>query len=223
MVSLEQMLSSSVHLGHQVQQWNPKMGPYIYGERNGIHIIDLLQTLVCLENACNFLSNASKNNKTILFVGTRRQFVTVIENCALSCNSHYVTQRWLGGMLTNWFTMKTCIDSLQSLLKQEVDGSLDRLTKKESLIIRKKKARLEKYLSGVVNMKSVPDVVILVGQPRELNAVKECLKLNISLITILDTNCDPTLTDFLVPANDDSVASVSLILNEFSKAILGKN
>nr|YP_009144907.1 ribosomal protein S2 [Euglenaria anabaena]AKJ83354.1 ribosomal protein S2 [Euglenaria anabaena] len=219
MISLEQMLSSSVHLGHQVQQWNPKMSPYIYGERNGIHIIDLLQTLVCLEKACCFLSTSSKNGKSILFVGTKSQFSSIIETCAISCNSHYVTQRWLGGMLTNWSTIKTCIDNLQFLTKQELDGSLSRLTKKESLILRKRKAKLEKYFAGIKNMKSLPDVVILVGQIREINAVKECLKLSIPLVSILDTNCDPTLTDYIIPGNDDSVSSVSLILNEFSKAI----
>nr|YP_009145469.1 ribosomal protein S2 [Monomorphina parapyrum]AKL78942.1 ribosomal protein S2 [Monomorphina parapyrum] len=218
MVSLEMMLGSSVHLGHQVQQWNPKMSPYIYGERNGVHIIDLLQTLVCLEKVSKFLSLASRKNKTF-FVSTKRQFTSIIESCALNSNSYYVTQRWLGGMLTNWSTIKLCIDSLRSLIKQESDGSLLRMSKKESLILKKRKDRLEKYLSGIKDMPGIPDVVILVGQLRELNAVRECIKLGIPLITILDTNCDPTLTDFLVPANDDSVASVSLILNEFSKAI----
>jgi len=219
MVSLEQMLNSSVHLGHQVQQWNPKMSPYIYGERKGVHIIDLLHTLVCLEKACKFLSSSSKNNKNILFVGTKPQFSSIIESCAVSCNSHYVTQRWLGGMLTNWSTIKTCIDKLQSLTKQESDGNLNRLTKKESLILKKRKAKLEKYFSGIKNMKSLPDIVIVVGQIREINAVKECIKLSIPLVSILDTNCDPTLTEYLVPANDDSVSSVTLILREFSKAI----
>nr|AKL79004.1 ribosomal protein S2 [Euglena viridis] len=219
MITLEQMLISSVHLGHQVQQWNPKMSPYIYGERNGIHIIDLLQTLVCLKKVCNFLSKSSKIGKTFLFVGTKRQFASVIENYAIESNSYYVTQRWLGGLLTNWSTIKICLDNLQRLNKQEVDGSLGRLTKKESLILKKRKIKLEKNLSGIMNMTKIPDIVIIVGQNRELNAVKECLKLGISIITILDTNCDPTLTDFLVPANDDSLSSVALILKAFCESI----
>nr|YP_010700469.1 ribosomal protein S2 [Strombomonas costata]WCH63608.1 ribosomal protein S2 [Strombomonas costata] len=183
MLSLEQMLSSSVHLGHQVKQWNPKMSPYIYGERNGIHVIDLLQTLICLEKACKFL---------VLFVCTKKQFTDIVESCALETGSHFVTQRWLGGMLTNWSTIKICISNLQ----------------------------LEKYFSGIKNMSSIPDVVILIGQNREINAVKECLKLGVTLISILDTNCDPTLTDYLIPANDDSVSSVSIILKQLSSAII---
>lgn len=219
MISLEQMLSSSVHLGHRVQQWNPKMSRYIYAQRKGIHIIDLLQTLVLLEKACKFLSIMSRKNRSVLFIGTKRQLSSVVENAARISNSHFVTQRWLGGMLTNWLTIKNCIDNLRLLIKQELDGSINLLTKKESINLKKKRAKLEKYLVGVKNMTAVPDVVILVGQIRELNAVKECLKLNIPLITIIDTNCDPTLTDFVVPANDDSVSSVSLILNELSASI----
>lgn len=220
MISLEQMLISSVHLGHQVKQWNPKMSPYIYGERNGIHIIDLLQTLVCLKKVCNFLSSSTHAGKTVLFVGTKHQFSSIVETCALESNSYFVTKRWLGGMLTNWSTMKNCIESLQHLTRQEVDGSLDRLTKKEGLILKKRKLKLEKYLSGIKDMKKIPDIVIIVNQSRELNAVKECLKLGISIITILDTNCDPTLTDFLVPANDDSISSITLILKAFSDSIV---
>lgn len=219
MVSLEKLLTSSVHLGHKVQQWNPKMSPYIYGERNGVHIIDLLQTLICLERVCFFLKNTKKNKNNILFVSTKPQFASVIQSYALSSGSHYVNQRWLGGMLTNWSTIKKCISSLQVLIKQESDGSWDRLSKKEALLLKKRKAKLERYFLGLLNMNNLPDVVILIGQHRELNAVKECIKLKIPLITILDTNCDPTLTDFLVPANDDSISSVSLILEEFCNSI----
>nr|YP_009540972.1 ribosomal protein S2 [Discoplastis spathirhyncha]AYQ93488.1 ribosomal protein S2 [Discoplastis spathirhyncha] len=225
MITLEQMLNSSVHLGHQVQKWNPKMAPYIYGERNGIHVIDLLQTSICLEKACRFLVNISKENKEILFVGTKRQFSSIIQLCAINSGSHYINYKWLGGMLTNWLTIKTCINSLQIFSKQEVDGaSISSLTKKETMLLKKRRVKLEKYLIGVINMKKVPDVVIIIGQNREMNAVKECLKLKIPIISILDTNCDPTLADFIIPGNDDSVSSVSLILNELSKVItLNKN
>jgi len=223
-ITVEQMVDSGVHLGHQVRRWNPKMAPYIYGERNGIHIIDILQTLICLKDTTNYLSKVGKENKTVLFVGTKRQFGPIIESCAQTSNSHYVNQRWLGGMLTNWSTMKVCIENLQTLNKQEEDGTLSRLTKKEAAILNKRKDKLEKYFGGVKDMKSLPDVVILVGQPRELIAVKECIKLGIKTITILDTNCDPTLTDFFIPGNDDSIRSVELILNELTTAIVkGQN
>nr|AEW12930.2 ribosomal protein S2 [Colacium vesiculosum] len=219
MITLQQLLGSSVHLGHYAKEWNPKMRPYIYCERDGIHIIDLLQTIVCLEKACNFLSNASKKKKSFLFVGTKPQFSAIIQSCALSCNAHYVTERWLGGMLTNWFTMESCIKKLKILSEQELNGNLNRLTKKEIVNNQKRKLKLEKYLSGVKDLKALPDIVILVGQTKDINAVKECLKLGIPIVTILDTNCDPDLANFAIPANDDSVASIALILNELSKSI----
>lgn len=219
MISLEQMLMSSVHLGHEIQKWNPKMGPYIYGERNGVHIIDLLQTLVCIEKASNFLEKITKKGGKVLFVCTKRQFTNIVEECALNTNSYYVTNRWLGGMLTNWTTIKNCINSLATLNKEEEEGIYLKLTKKEGLILKKRKQKLEKNLSGIKNMQKLPEVVIIIGQNKEMNAVKECLKLGIPTITILDTNCDPTLTEFLIPANDDSVSSVSLILSTISKSI----
>ncbi len=196
MISLEQMLMSSVHLGHEIQKWNPKMGPYIYGERNGVHIIDLLQTLVCIKKACNFLEKTTKNGGKVLFVCTKRQFTNIIEECASNTNSYYVTNRWLGGMLTNWTTIKNCINSLAILNKEE--GIYKRLTKKEGLILKKRKLKLEKNLSGIKTMQKLPDVVIIIGQNKEINAVKECLKLGIPTITVVDTNCDPTLTEFVL-------------------------
>nr|YP_009032748.1 ribosomal protein S2 [Euglenaformis proxima]AGL12014.1 ribosomal protein S2 [Euglenaformis proxima] len=219
MISLEELLSSSVHLGHKVQQWNPKMGSYIYGERGGIHIIDILQTLVCLEKISTFLFKISKEEKVILIVGTKRQFSTIIKNCAVNCEAHYVTQRWLGGMLTNWETIKLCLDNLNFLLKQEENSDLFSKNKKENFILQKKKVKLEKYFLGIKDMKKIPDVVIIIGQSNELNAVKECIKLKIPLITILDTNGDPTLTDFVIPANDDSISSLTIILNYLSNVI----
>ena len=220
MVTLEQMLDSGVHFGHQVRRWNPKMAPFIYGERNGIHIIDILQTLVSLEEICQFLTEQSSQNKTILFVGTKRQAAPIIEMTANECNAHYVSQRWLGGMLTNWSTMTLCINKLKGIEKQEEDGTLAQLPKKEQVLIQKRKAKLEKFFGGLKDMKSIPDVVVLVGQPKELNAVKECNKLGIRTITLLDTNCDPSLADLVIPANDDSIRSVELILNELKEAIL---
>jgi small subunit ribosomal protein S2 len=220
MVSLEKLLFASVHLGHNVKQLNPRMSSYIFGERDGIHIIDLLQTKVCLEKVCSYLSIQSKKKSNILFVGTKPQFSSVIESYALKSNCHYVTHRWLGGMLTNWSTIKICINNLQNLIQQEIDGTLYSLPKKEVLLLKKRKIKLERYLFGVRNMSTIPDVVIIIGQLCETNAVKECLKLKIPLITILDTNCDPVFTNYFIPANDDSISSVSLVLDEFSRSIV---
>jgi len=219
MITLEQMLISSVHLGHEVQKWNPKMSPYIYGERNGIHIIDLLQTLICIKKVGNYLENSTKKGKKVLFICTKRQFTNIVQECAINSNSYYVTHRWLGGMLTNWTTIKECINKLVILNKEEKEGIYNTLTKKESLILKKRKNKLEKNLSGIIGMEKIPDIVIIIGQAKEMNAVKECIKLNIPIISILDTNCDPSMTDFIIPANDDSVSSVSLILNAVSKFI----
>ena len=220
MVTLEQMLDSGVHFGHQVRRWNPKMAPFIYGERNGIHIIDILQTLVSLEEISTFLTEQSAQQKTILFVGTKRQAAPIIEITARDCNAHYVNQRWLGGMLTNWSTMNLCIEKLKRIQKQEDDGTLFKFPKKEQVLIQKRKEKLEKFFGGVKNMKTTPDIVILVGQPKEMNAVSECNKLGIRTITLLDTNCDPSLGDLVIPANDDSIRSVELILTELKEAIL---
>jgi small subunit ribosomal protein S2 len=219
MVTLEQMLDSGVHFGHQVRRWNPKMKPFIYGERNGIHIIDILQTLVALEDICKFLTEQASENKTILFVGTKRQAAPIIEETAKQCNSHYVNQRWLGGMLTNWSTMTLCIKKLKEIEQHQADGTLNRFPKKEQVLIQKRKAKLEKFFGGLKDMKTIPDIVVLVGQPKEFNAVKECNKLGIRTITLLDTNCDPSLADLIIPANDDSIRSVELILTQLKEAI----
>lgn len=212
MITLEHMLESSVHLGHSVKQYNPKMRPFIYGERNGIYIIDVLQTLICLNKVSLFLKNSKKSNKKILFVCTKKQFSSLIQHCSKKLNSFYITERWLGGMLTNWNTIKKGVDKLNLLLQDEQESKFLNLSKKEILLFKKKREKLEKYLNGIKDMQTLPDIVIIVGQKKELNAIKECLKLNITLITILDTNCDPTLTDFLIPANDDSITSVQVIL-----------
>ena len=208
MITLEQMLDAGVHFGHQVRRWNPKMEPFIYGERNGIHIIDIVQTLSCLEEISEFLTKEASQGKTILFVGTKRQAAPIIQTAAIESNSYYVNQRWLGGMLTNWSTMTTCIDKLKTIEKQDEMGVLANLPKKEVALINKRREKLEKFFGGIKTMPKQPDIVILVGQPREMNAVLECNKLGIRTITILDTNCDPSLADLFIPANDDSIRSV---------------
>lgn len=212
---IDEMVKTGVHFGHQAKKWNPKMAPYIYAEKNGIHIIDLIQTYFFLKNIVNFLTSEAAQGKKFLFVGTKKQASRLIAKVALSCDSFYVNQRWLGGMLTNWKTIKTSIDKLNQL--QNLDYS--NYSKKEIANFKKEKERLQKYLGGLKNMGSIPDVVIIVGQPDELNAVRECQKLGLRSVTILDTDCDPTLADLFVPANDDSVASLQLILSEFVEAI----
>lgn len=213
---IDEMVKTGVHFGHQAKKWNPKMAPYIYAEKNGIHIIDLIQTYFFLKNTVNFLTTEAAQGKTFLFVGTKKQASRLIAKVALSCDSFYVNQRWLGGMLTNWKTIKTSIKKLNEL--QNLDFS--KYSKKEVANFKKEKDRLQKYLGGLKNMASIPDVVIIVGQPDEINAVHECQKLGLRSVTILDTDCDPTLADLFVPANDDSVASLQLILSEFVEAIV---
>lgn len=214
-ISIDEMARVGMHFGHQARKWNPKMAQYIYTERNGIHIIDLIQTYSHLKQVSEFLVEASSQGKTFLFVGTKKQASRIIAKTALQCNSFYVNQRWLGGMLTNWKTIQASINKLNEFEFQEKHGELEKLPKKEAANYKKEKDRLHKYLGGLQNMLSIPDVVIIVGQPEELNAVYECKKLGITSITLLDTDCDPTLADLFIPANDDSVASIQLILNEF--------
>ena len=223
-ITIDEMVEMGLHFGHQARKWNPKMAPYIYTKINGVHIIDLIQTCVHLKQVASFLTESAAQGKTFLFVGTKKQAGGLIAKTALDSNSFYVNQRWLGGMLTNWNTMKLSIAKLKELEAREKDGGLDRLPKKEAALCKKQKERLEKYLGGVKDMMRLPDVVVIVGQAEEMNAVRECKKLGIRSITILDTNCDPTAADLFVPANDDSVTSLRFLLQIFSDAILkGQN
>ncbi len=218
-ITIDDMVEMGLHFGHQAKKWNPKMAPYIYTKRNGVHIIDLIQTCFHLKQVSDFLTDSAAKGKTFLFVGTKKQAAGLIANTATQSNSFYVNQRWLGGMLTNWKTMKSSIAKLNELeLKEKTDG-FRQLPKKEAAICKKQKDRLQKYLGGVKEMRQVPDVVIIIGQPEEMNAVLECRKLGIRSVTVLDTNCDPTIADIFVPANDDSVTSLRFILKTFFDAI----
>nr|YP_009106404.1 ribosomal protein S2 [Fusochloris perforata]AIT95212.1 ribosomal protein S2 [Fusochloris perforata] len=217
--SIDKMVQVGMHFGHQASKWNPKMLPFIYGEQNGIHIIDLIQTYWQLKHVNEELTKLAGEGKSFLFVGTKKQAARLIANVARECDSYYINQRWLGGMLTNWQTIKTSIAKLNILEKQELNGDFEKLPKKEAATYRKEKENLEKYLGGVKTMKKLPDIVIIIGQPEEMNAVRECKKLGIKTITILDTNCDPTLADLFIAANDDSVTSLQYILSEFLDAI----
>jgi len=219
-ISLSQLLEAGVHFGHKAHRWNPKMFPYIYSEVNNIHILDLIQSATLLKKAMKYLEVAASNNKKVLFVGTKRQATTLIAQEAKRSNSYYVNHRWLGGMLTNWSTMKERIEKLKDLEKQESEGTFDLLTKKEGALRRKELAKLRKYLDGIKSMTSLPDVVIIIDQRREITAIAECRKLGIPVVSILDTNCDPDLVDIPIPGNDDAVRSIKLILTLLTDSII---
>jgi small subunit ribosomal protein S2 len=218
-VSLAQMLESGVHFGHQTRRWNPKMKPYIFAARNGVHIIDLVQTAGLMDEAFNFVRAGSEQGKKYLFVGTKRQAAGIIAQEAARCGAYYVNQRWLGGMLTNWATIKTRVDRLKELERLEESGALDMRPKKEAAVLRRELEKLQKYLGGIKHMRKIPDVVIMVDQRREYNAVQECQKLHIPIVALLDTNCDPDAVDVPIPANDDAIRSIKLIVGRLADAI----
>nr|YP_009257532.1 ribosomal protein S2 [Coeloseira compressa]ANH09615.1 ribosomal protein S2 [Coeloseira compressa] len=219
-ISLSELLEAGVHFGHQARRWNPKMFPYIYTERNGIHIIDLVQTAQLLTDAYLFIKNSAQAGKNFLFLGTKRQAAGIIEQEAKRSNSYYVNQRWLGGMLTNWTTIKSRVDRLKQLEYEEKSGILDQLPKKEASVLRRELGKLRKHLNGIKDMKTLPDLVIVVDQKRETIAIQECIKLGIPIICILDTNCDPEVIDIPIPANDDAIRSIKLIISRMADAIL---
>nr|YP_010904270.1 ribosomal protein S2 [Catenella fusiformis]WCH57521.1 ribosomal protein S2 [Catenella fusiformis] len=219
-VSLSELLEAGVHFGHQARRWNPKMFPYIYTERNGIHIIDLVQTAQLLTDAYEFTRNCASEGKKFLFVGTKRQAAGIIAQEALRSNSYYVNQRWLGGMLTNWATIKSRVGRLKALEEQETSGIVDQLPKKEAATIRRELYKLKKHLYGIREMKKLPDLIVIVDQKRETTAIQECIKLGIPTICILDTNCNPELIDIPIPANDDAIRSIKLIIGKIADAIL---
>ncbi len=218
-VSLAQMMESGVHFGHQTRRWNPKMSPYIYTARNGVHIIDLVQTAQLMEDAYSHVRQAAEQGRKFLFVGTKRQAAGIVAQEAMRCGAHYVNQRWLGGMLTNWTTIKTRAERLKELERREESGALDLLPKKEASVLRREMAKLQKYLGGIKTMRKVPDVVVIVDQRREYNAVQECQKLGVEIVSMLDTNCDPDLVDIPIPANDDAIRSIKLIVGKLADAI----
>lgn len=218
-VSLAQMMESGVHFGHQTRRWNPKMDQYIYSSRNGVHIIDLVQTAQLMEDAYTYMRTASEQGKKVLFVGTKRQAAAIIAQEAARCGSYYVNQRWLGGMLTNWETIKTRVERLKDLERRDSSGALDLLPKKEASMLRRELGKLQKYLGGIKLMRKVPDIVVIVDQRREYNAILECEKLGVPIVSMLDTNCDPDVVDIPIPANDDAIRSIKLIIGKLADAI----
>ena len=218
-ITLAQFLDAGVHFGHKAYRWNPKMFPYIYTERSNIHILDLVQSAQLLKQANKYVRLKAEKGNTFLFVGTKRQASSLIAQEAKNCGSYYVNHRWLGGMLTNWVTLKSRIERLKVLEKEEADLVFDLLPKKEASLRKKELEKLRKHLNGIKNMSQLPDVVIIVDQKREITAVKECRKLGIPIVSILDTNCDPDLVDVPIPGNDDAVRSIKLILQSLSENI----
>lgn len=218
-LTLAQLLDAGVHFGHKAYRWNPKMFPYIYTERNNIHILDLVQSAQLLKEANAYVKSEASKDKVFLFIGTKRQASSLIAQEAKRCDSYYVNHRWLGGMLTNWVTLKSRIDRLKTLEKEEADQVFNLLPKKEASLRRKELEKLRKHLNGIKDMPRVPDVAIIVDQKREMTAVRECRKLGIPIISILDTNCDPDLVDIPIPGNDDAVRSIKLILQSLTDSI----
>nr|YP_009296854.1 ribosomal protein S2 [Bangiopsis subsimplex]AOM66197.1 ribosomal protein S2 [Bangiopsis subsimplex]ARO90442.1 30S ribosomal protein S2 [Bangiopsis subsimplex] len=218
-VTLTELLEAGVHFGHQARRWNPQMFPYIYTEKNGIHIIDLVQTAQLLTEAYNLIKQASSEGKNFLFVGTKQQASGIVAQEAKRCGAHYINHRWLGGTLTNWITIRSRVEYLKDLEYKEANGTLDQLPKKEAALLKRNLEKLRRNLDGIKNMRNIPDMVIVIDQKREITAIQECVKLGIPIICILDTNCDPKYVDVPIPANDDAIRSIKLIVSKIADAI----
>ena len=219
-VSMKQLLEAGVHFGHQTRRWNPKMAKYIFTERNGIYIIDLQKTVKKLEEAYFFVRDMAASGESILFVGTKKQAQDAIKEEAERCGQFYVNARWLGGMLTNFKTMRTRIARLNQLQKMQEDGTFDLLPKKEVIKLQLEIAKLEKYLGGVKEMKKLPGALFVVDSRKEKNAIAEARKLNIPIVAIVDTNCDPDEIDYVIPGNDDAIRAIKLISQTMANAVL---
>ena len=221
-ISLEDLLKNGSHFGHNKKRWNPKMEKYIYGEKNGTHILDLRKSLPLIESALKFALDSAKNKKKFLFVSTKKQHGEIVENIAKETDNYYVNFRWLGGMITNWNTVKNSINTLnnyENILRSDETV----FTKKELSDIEKKKNRLDKTLGGIAEMKVTPDVLFIIDTNREHIAVLEARKLGIPIIGIVDTNCDPDIIDYPIPANDDGFKSVQFILDSFKKVLINNS
>ena len=214
------LLEAGVHFGHRTHRWNPKMKRYIYGGRNGIYIIDLHQTLKLFEDAREFIQEVASSGDPILFVGTKKQAQESVESAAKQCAMYYVNQRWLGGMLTNYRTIQTRIGRLRELEKMETDGTLEALTKKEAAKLREQRDKLERYLGGIKDMPKMPGAIFIVDLKKERIALLEARKLQIPVVAIVDTNCDPDEVDYVIPGNDDAIRAIKLISSKLAEAIL---
>ncbi|MGY3713893.1 30S ribosomal protein S2 [Sutcliffiella cohnii] len=219
-ISMKQLLEAGVHFGHQTRRWNPKMKKYIFTERNGIYIIDLQKTVKKVEEAYNFVKELAGNGGTILFVGTKKQAQDSVKEEAERSGMYFVNQRWLGGTLTNFETIQKRISRLKQIEKMREDGTFDVLPKKEVVMLNKELERLEKFLGGIKDMKELPDALFIIDPRKERIAVAEAKKLNIPIVGIVDTNCDPDEIDVVIPANDDAIRAVKLLTGKMADAIL---
>ncbi|NLW59973.1 MAG: 30S ribosomal protein S2 [Firmicutes bacterium] len=219
-ITMKQLLEAGVHFGHQTRRWNPKMAPYIFTERNGIYIIDLQKTVKMVEEAYHFIRETVANGGTVLFVGTKKQAQDAVREEATRCGMFYVSQRWLGGMLTNFATIRSRVERLKKIEQMAEDGSFTVLPKKEVLQLERERERLEKFLSGVKEMNRLPDALFVVDPRKERIAVAEARKLNIPIVAIVDTNCDPDEIDYVIPGNDDAIRAVRLLSATIADAVL---
>ena len=219
-VSMKQLLECGVHFGHQTRRWNPKMKPYIFTERNGIYIIDLQKTVRGLERAYDFIREESKQGGNVLFVGTKRQAQDAIQEQAIKSGQFYITQRWLGGMLTNFDTIRSRVARMVEIQQMEQDGTINKYPKKEIVQLQKQLAKLEKYLAGIKEMKSLPDAIFVIDPRRETIAIAEAHKLGIPVVSIVDTNCDPDFIDYPIPGNDDAIRAIELIVGLMADAVI---
>ena len=219
-VAMKQLLEAGVHFGHQTRRWDPRMAEYIFQARNGIHIIDLQKTSKKLDEAYEFIRSQAEEGKTILFVGTKKQAQECIKEAAEKCGMYYVDQRWLGGMLTNFKTIKTRVQRLKDLEKMQEDGTFDVLPKKEVILLKKEMEKLQTNLGGIKDMEEMPGVIFLVDPKKEYNAINEAKKLNIPTVGIVDTNCNPEVLDYAIPGNDDAIRAVKLITDVMANAVI---
>ena len=219
-VSMKQLLEAGVHFGHQTRRWNPKMAEYIYMERNGIYIIDLQKTVKKLEEAYSFVRSVSESGKSVLFVGTKKQAQDAVKEEAERVGQFFVNARWLGGMLTNFKTMRTRVDRMAQLKKMQEDGTFDMLPKKEVVKLLHEMEKLDKYLGGVKDMRKLPGALFVVDPRKEHNAISEARKLHIPIVAIVDTNCDPDEVDYVIPGNDDAIRSIRLISAAMANAVM---
>lgn len=219
-VTMKSLLESGVHFGHQTKRWNPKMQRFIFSERNGIHIIDLQKTSACIKEAYEVVRDQVKSGKSVLFVGTKKQAQQAIEEEAKRCGMPYVSNRWLGGMLTNFTTIKKSIHRLKKIEKMEIDGTFESLTKKEIAILNKERTKLEKNLGGIKEMKDLPGAIFIIDTRKEMIAVAEAKRLGIPVIAVVDTNCDPTNIDYPIPGNDDAIRAISLFTQIIANAVI---
>ncbi|NMM51214.1 30S ribosomal protein S2 [Paenibacillus aquistagni] len=222
-ISMKQLLEAGVHFGHQTRRWNPKMDKYIFTERNGIYIIDLQKTVKKVEEAYNFVKSIAADGGTMLFVGTKKQAQDSVKEEAERCGNYFINQRWLGGTLTNFETIQKRVERLKSLERMEEDGTFEVLPKKEVIILRKEKDRLEKFLGGIKNMRELPSALFVIDPRKERIAVAEARKLGIPIVGIVDTNCDPDEIDYVIPGNDDAIRAVKLLTSKMAEAIMEGN